>query len=213
MCDDFAKQLLSKYILTRNGGVRLPGYPKAPLDGINLETPSTERTRALREEINAMTAHALIRQSEATINRMDNIVVKTIRMALAGQPLHLTGPEINNNIGEARFYSRPLNPIHIEVQGDTIAEFVMYPPEDGLDLTPKVYSTPPLVIPEGFSCLLRYHQLAPGEQAPPPYSNGVLVTTDGVAAVANTDGERRRGPMRPAGPSHPMGVQDQDSQD
>ena len=59
----------------------------------------------------------MIRQFEAVINRMDNIVVKTVRAALAGEPLHITGPELNGHIGEAMFYSRPLIPIRIEVRG------------------------------------------------------------------------------------------------
>ena len=156
LCVQFHDDLLSRYKKTRTGGIRITGYPSYPLDGIDLSTQSMERSQALREEINSMLAHALIRQSEAIINRMDNIVVKTVRAALVGEPLHITGPELNNTVGETRFYSRPLRPIDIQVQGDTIAEFVMYPPKDGLDLVPKVYSTAPLVIPDGYNCQLRY---------------------------------------------------------
>ena len=65
---------------------------------------------------------------------MDNIVVKTVRAALASKPLHITGPELNGHVGEAMFYSRLLTPIHIEVQGDNVAEFVMDPPRDGIPL-------------------------------------------------------------------------------
>ena len=72
--------------------------------------------------------------------------MKTVRAALAGEPIHITGPELNDHIREAMFYSRPLLPIRIEVQGDNIAEFVMHPPRDKLPLETKVYSTPPLVI-------------------------------------------------------------------
>ena len=73
------------------------------------------------------------------------------------------------------FYSRPLVPIRIEVQGDNIAEFVMHPPRDKLPLETKVYSTPPLVIPDGFVCQMKYRQLEEGETPPPPYPNPVLV--------------------------------------
>ena len=87
---------------------------------------------------------------------MDNIVVKTVRAALAGEPLHITGPELNGHVGEAMFYSRPLTPICIEAQEDNIAEFIMHPPRDKLPLETKVYSTPPLVIPDSFVCQMRY---------------------------------------------------------
>jgi len=166
--------------------------------------PSRERTEVLREEINRITAHALIRQSEAIINRMDNIVVKTVRAALAGEPLHITGPELNGHIGEARFYSRPINPINIEVQGDNVAEFVMHPPRDNIPLEPQVYSTAPLVIPQGYWCQLRYRQLEDGEARPPPYPNGVLVNE-----------RRKHQPSAPEArpPQHPVKSADQEMLD
>ena len=116
------------YGRSRHGHIKLAGVPESLLDKVDLMTPSRECTQALREEIQKLLAHALIRYSEATINRMDNIVIKTVKAALAGEPLHITSPALNVHVGEAMFYSRPLTPIHIEVQGDNIAEFIMHPP-------------------------------------------------------------------------------------
>ena len=94
---------------------------------------------------------------------------------MAGEPLHITGPELNGHVGEAMFYSRPLVPLRIEEQGDNIVEFVMHPPHDNLPLETKVYSTLPLVIPDGFVCQMRYRQLEEGEAPPFPYPNPVLI--------------------------------------
>jgi len=145
------------------------------LDKLDLMVPLQVCTEALREEINSLLADALIRQSEATINRMDNIVIKTVRAALAGEPLQCTGPALNGHVGEHVFYSRPFQPIQIEVQGDNVAKFVMYPLRGGVPIEPQIYSTAPLVIPQGYFCQLRYRQLAEGEVPPQQYSNIVRV--------------------------------------
>ena len=106
---------------------------------------------------------------------MDNIVIKTVRAALAGEPLQCTSPARNKHVGEHVFYSRPLQPIQIEVQDDNVAEFVMHPLRGGVPIEPQIYLTAPLVIPQGYFCQLRYRKLAEGAAPPQPYPNPVWV--------------------------------------
>ena len=76
--EELKGKVLAMYQKSRHGGIVLHGCPSSLLDEVDLLTPSQRHTKLLREEINRITAHALIRQSEAVINRMDNIVVKLV---------------------------------------------------------------------------------------------------------------------------------------
>ena len=52
--------LIGSFERTRNHGIRWKGFsPEGALDNVDLSVPSEERTRALRQEMNYMVAHAL----------------------------------------------------------------------------------------------------------------------------------------------------------
>ena len=56
--------LIGSFERTRNHGIRWKGFsPEGALDNVDLSVPSEERTRALRQEMNYMVAHALHRHS------------------------------------------------------------------------------------------------------------------------------------------------------
>ena len=106
---DLGKEVLKRFMWTRNGGVRCIDTAECSLDGINISVPSEERSRALRQEMNYMIGHALLRQTEVLLNSMDNIVARVVRSVLAGEYNQDTGLVISPHVGEKRFYTRPLN--------------------------------------------------------------------------------------------------------
>ena len=99
---------------------------------------------------------------------MDNAIIRAVNAAMAGEPLQTTGPAINGHVGEVPFFAWPLAPINVQLEEGNIAEFVLHPPRDGLDLEVEVLHKPPAVIPEGYYCQLRYRPLAEGEEPPRP---------------------------------------------
>ena len=61
--------LIGSFERTRNHGIKWKGFsPEGALDNVDLSVPSEERTRALRQEMNYMVAHALHRHSQSLMN-------------------------------------------------------------------------------------------------------------------------------------------------
>jgi len=58
--DDLKKKLLAMYTKSHRGMIKLHGVPMSLKDEVDLTVPSYECTQALREEIERITAHALI---------------------------------------------------------------------------------------------------------------------------------------------------------
>jgi len=83
--EDLAKEVLDHFVWTRNGGARLVGDPESALSGIDLSVPSEERSQALRQEINYMIHHTLLRQTEVILNSVDNVVARVVKSVLAGE--------------------------------------------------------------------------------------------------------------------------------
>jgi hypothetical protein len=62
----FEADLIGSFEKTRHHGVRWKGFsPEGTLDGVDLSTPSEDRTRALCQEVNYVVAHSLHRHSES----------------------------------------------------------------------------------------------------------------------------------------------------
>jgi hypothetical protein len=56
----FKADLIGSFEKTRHHGVRWKGFsPEGALDGVDLSTPSEDRTRALCQEVNYVVAHSL----------------------------------------------------------------------------------------------------------------------------------------------------------
>ena len=71
----FEADLIGSFERTRNHGIRWKGFsPEGALDNVDLSVPSEERTRALRQEMNYMVAHALHRHSESLVNELERMV-------------------------------------------------------------------------------------------------------------------------------------------
>jgi hypothetical protein len=72
----FEADLISSFERTRNHGVRWRGFsPEGALDGVDLSTPSEDRTRALRQEVNYAVAHSLHRHSESLVNAFERVAL------------------------------------------------------------------------------------------------------------------------------------------
>jgi hypothetical protein len=75
----FEADLIGSFVRTRYHGVRWKGFsPEGALDDVDLSTPSEDRTRALRQEVNYMVAHSLHRQSESLVNAFERVVLRVV---------------------------------------------------------------------------------------------------------------------------------------
>jgi hypothetical protein len=62
----FEADVIGSFERTRHHCIRWKGFsPQGALDDMDLSTPSEDRTRALRQEMNYMVAHSLHRHSRA----------------------------------------------------------------------------------------------------------------------------------------------------
>jgi hypothetical protein len=75
----FEADLISSFEETRHHGVRWKGFsPEGALDGVDLSTPSENRTRALRQEVNYVVAHSLHRHSESLANAFERVALRVV---------------------------------------------------------------------------------------------------------------------------------------
>jgi hypothetical protein len=72
--------LIGSFERTRNHGVRWRGFsPEGALHGVDLSTPSEDRTRALRQEVNYTVAHSLHRHSESLVNAFERVALRVVQ--------------------------------------------------------------------------------------------------------------------------------------
>ncbi|KAK1649771.1 hypothetical protein QYE76_067576 [Lolium multiflorum] len=94
--------LIGSFHRTRSHGIRWKGFsPEGALDGVDLSTPSEERTRSLRQEINFMVAHSLHRHSESLVNTLERVALRVIQEIMSASrpplPFALAAPEAPNS--------------------------------------------------------------------------------------------------------------------
>src|SRR6185369_3988489 len=78
--------LIGSFERARNHGIRWKGFsPEGALDNVDLSVPSEERTRALRQEMNYMVAHALHRHSESLVNELERVAHHVIQEIIKNQ--------------------------------------------------------------------------------------------------------------------------------
>ncbi|KAK1569464.1 hypothetical protein QYE76_017723 [Lolium multiflorum] len=106
----FKADLISAFERTRRPGIRWKGFsPEGILDEVDLSTPSEERTRALRQEINYMVAHSLHRHSESLVNAFERVAVRVVQEIMKHQ-YSPSGPALGTHQGEIPFQTRPQLP-------------------------------------------------------------------------------------------------------
>jgi hypothetical protein len=72
--------LIGSFERTRHHGVRWKGFsPEGALDGVDLSTPSEDRTRALWQEVNYVVPHSLHRHSESLVNAFERVALCVVQ--------------------------------------------------------------------------------------------------------------------------------------
>jgi hypothetical protein len=76
----FEADLIGSFERTRYHIIRWKGFsPEGALDDVDLSTPSEDRTRALRQEVNYMVAHSLHRHSESLVNALERVALRVVQ--------------------------------------------------------------------------------------------------------------------------------------
>ena len=103
----FEADLIGSFERTRNHGIRWKGFsPEGALDNVDLSVPSEERTRALRQEMNYMVAHALHRHSESLVNELERMAYRVVQEVIKNQ-YSPSGPTLGSHRGEAALQTKP----------------------------------------------------------------------------------------------------------
>ncbi|KAK1608486.1 hypothetical protein QYE76_032159 [Lolium multiflorum] len=125
--------------------------PEGALDGVDLSTPSEERTRSLRQEINFMVAHSLHRHSESLVNTLERVALRVIQEIMSHQ-YSPSGPALGTHQGELLLQSRPPLPFALAApEAPNSSAYVVY--KIGGD--PSDYQflqDAPKEIPHGYAC-------------------------------------------------------------
>jgi hypothetical protein len=99
----FEADLIGSFEKTRHHGVRWKGFsPEGAVDGVDLSTPSEDRTRSLRQEVNYVVAHSLHRHSESLVNAFERVALRVVQEIMKHQ-YSPTGPTFGSYKGELPF--------------------------------------------------------------------------------------------------------------
>ncbi|KAK1663793.1 hypothetical protein QYE76_051952 [Lolium multiflorum] len=144
--------LIGSFHRTRSHGIRWKGFsPEGALDGVDLSTPSEERTRSLRQEINFMVAHSLHRHSESLVNTLERVALRVIQEIMSHR-YSPSGPALGTHQGELLLQSRPPLPFALAApEAPNSSAYVVY--KIGGD--PSDYQflhDAPKEIPHGYAC-------------------------------------------------------------
>jgi hypothetical protein len=148
----FEVDLIGSFERTRNHGVRWRGFlPEGALDGVDLSTPSEDRTRALRQEVNYAVAHSLHRHSESLINAFERVALRVVQEIMNHQHSP-TGPTLGSHKGELPFQTRPPLPYALAAaESHGAPAYVIYK-VGGDPMDHQFFSEPPKEIPHGYMC-------------------------------------------------------------
>ncbi|PUZ39652.1 hypothetical protein GQ55_9G348200 [Panicum hallii var. hallii] len=148
----FEADLIGSFKKTRHHGVRWKGFsPKGALDGVDLSTPSEDRTRALRQEVNYVVAHSLHRHSESLVNAFERVAHRVVQEIMKHQ-YSPTGPTLGSYKGELSFQARPPLPYALAApESHGSLAYVVYK-VGGDPMDHQFFSEPPKEIPHGYMC-------------------------------------------------------------
>jgi len=144
--------LIGSFERTRNHGIKWKGFsPEGALDIVDLSVPSEERTRALRQEMNYMVAHALHRHSQSLMNELERMAHRVIQEIIKNQ-YSPSGPTLGSHTEEAALHSRPQLPFSFAApRPHSSPIYVVHKigsdPGEGQFLT-----EPPKEIPHDYTC-------------------------------------------------------------
>jgi hypothetical protein len=148
----FKADLIGSYERTHHHGVRWKGFsPEGAPDGMDLSTPSEDRTRALRQEVNYAVAHSLHRHSESLVNAFKRIAPRVVQEIMKHQHSPM-GPTLGSHKGELPFQARPTLPYALAAaESHGSPAYVVYK-VGGDPMDHQFFSELPREIPHGYMC-------------------------------------------------------------
>jgi hypothetical protein len=148
----FEADLISSFEKTHHHGVRWKGFsPEGALDDVDLSTPSEDRTRALRQEVNNMVAHSLHQHSKSLVNAFECVALRMVQEIMKHQ-YSPTGPTLGSHKGELPFQAKP--PLHYALaapESHGSPAYIVYK-VGGDPVDHQFFSEPPKEIPHGYMC-------------------------------------------------------------
>jgi hypothetical protein len=130
---------------------------------VDLSTPSEDRTRALRQEVNFVVAHSLHQHSESLVNAFECVALRVVQEIMKHQ-YSPTGPTLGSYKGELPFQARPPLPYAlVAAESHGSPAYVVYK-VGGDPGDHQFFSEPPKEIPHGYMCayirivIIRYIQ-------------------------------------------------------
>jgi hypothetical protein len=148
----FEADLIGSFEKTRHHGVRWKGFsPEGALDGADLSTPSEDRTRALRQEVNYVVAHSPHRHSKSLVNAFKRVALRVVQEIMKHQ-YSPTGPTLGSYKGELPFQARPPLPYALAAsESHSSPVYVVYK-VGGDPVDHQFFSEPPKEILHGYMC-------------------------------------------------------------
>jgi hypothetical protein len=148
----FEADLIGSFERTRHHDVRWKGFsPEGALDGVDLSTPSEDRTRALWQEVNYAVAHSLHRHSESLVNAFERVALRVVQEIMKHQHSPM-GPTLGSHKGELPFQTRPPLPYVLAVmESHGSLAYVVYK-VGGDPRDHQFFSEPPREILHGYMC-------------------------------------------------------------
>jgi hypothetical protein len=148
----FEADLISSFERTCHHGIRWKGFSsEGALDEVDLSTPTEERTRALRQEVNYMVAHLLHRHSESLVNTLELIAVRVVQEIMKYQ-YSPTGPTLGSHKGELPSQARPPVPYAFAApKQHSSPAYVIYK-VGGDPADHQFFSETPKKVPHGYVC-------------------------------------------------------------
>src|SRR6185369_17922382 len=149
----FEADLIGSFERTRNHDIRWKGFsPEGALDNVDLSVPSEERTRALRQEMNYMVAHALHRHSESLVNELECVAHRVVQEVIKNQ-YSPSGPVLGSHRGEAALQSRPPVSYSLVAAGQQSSPIYVVYKIGGDTGEGQFLSELPKEIPHGYTCI------------------------------------------------------------
>ena len=144
--------LIGSFERTRNHSIRWKGFsPEGALDNVDLFVPSEERTRALRQEMNYMVAHALHRHSQSLMNELERVAHHIIQEIIKNQ-YSPSGPTLGSHTEEAALHSRPILPFSFAAPKPQNSPIYVVHKIGGDPGEGQFLTEPPKEIPYGYTC-------------------------------------------------------------
>jgi hypothetical protein len=148
----FEANLLGSFERTRHHDIRWKGFSsEGALDEVDLSTPTEERTRALRQEVNYMVAHSLHRHSESVVNTLERVALRVVQEIMKHQ-YSPTGLALGSHRGELPSQARPPLPYAFAApEQQNSPAYVIYK-VGGDPADHQFFSEPPKEVPHGYIC-------------------------------------------------------------